>query len=110
MALLFDSSARNAAIDSTAATDQRGLPVFGPADLGAFEVQTISAPRLSIHLAGANVVVSWEKDSRFYLERTERLLPDAQWVEAAFTTEGNLSSASLSAGAAGSAFFRLRQR
>ncbi|MDZ4290084.1 MAG: choice-of-anchor Q domain-containing protein, partial [Prosthecobacter sp.] len=41
-ALLLGSPARNAAVDSTATGDQRGYPIVGTADIGAFEVQASS--------------------------------------------------------------------
>lgn len=40
MALLSTSPARNAAITSTTVEDQRGLPISGAADIGAYEVQS----------------------------------------------------------------------
>ncbi|HWN93741.1 MAG TPA: LamG-like jellyroll fold domain-containing protein [Methylomirabilota bacterium] len=111
MALLPGSPARDAATNSAAATDQRGLPMFGPPDIGAFEAQPVSVPRLSISRSGvgASLVVSWEIAVGFVLERTDHFTLGAAWTNVPFTTIGNTSSASVSPGAS-SSFFRLRQQ
>ena len=109
MPLLPNSPALNAGAGSGAGTDQRGLPIFGLPDIGAFEAQPGSFQRLSIRLSGASVVVSWEKAAGFLLERTDRLTPGAAWTKVPFTTLGNLSSASFNPQVTGTAFFRLRR-
>ena len=62
MALLGGSPAINTARGTSFATDQRGLPVLGAADIGAFEVQqggifTLDQPSYSVPTIGVPVTV-----------------------------------------------------
>ncbi len=65
MALLPGSPARNAAVGSTSTNDQRGFPIVGPADIGAYEAgtttnfnawiwETLSSTNSVDHLPGAD--------------------------------------------------------
>ena len=110
MAVLADSPARDAARESQAASDQRGLPIVDAADIGSFELQpeSVAPPRLLIQHTGGIVVISWENAPGYILERTGHFTPEIEWVRVDFATAGNFSSASFSAGAASRAFFRLR--
>ena len=53
LALLPGSPARNAAVDSTFTTDQRGFPIVGTADIGAYEVQSSNITLTSTDLSPA---------------------------------------------------------
>jgi len=65
------------------------LPVFGPADLGAFEVHTTSAPRLSIRLGSVRDLETAEMSAEEIPECADRF--DA--ISEAFTRLGPLSPA-----------------
>jgi len=110
MALLGGSPARDAATDSSVTTDQRGLPMNGVPDLGAFEAQpgTAARPVLSVQPSGAGLIVSWDRADGFVLERTAGLHSGAAWSIVPHTTVGDVSSAVVNFGAERSGFFRLR--
>ncbi|MCC6235762.1 MAG: hypothetical protein IT580_24205, partial [Verrucomicrobiales bacterium] len=111
MALLIGSPARDAATASGVTSDQRGLPVNGVPDVGAYEVQPGSGtrPELAIEISGANLLVSWERGEGFVLEQTAELQLGAPWASVPHTTVGTRSSAVINLGPHRSGFFRLRE-
>jgi hypothetical protein len=58
-ALLPGSPARDAATNSTATTDQRGYPLFGTADIGAYERQLGTIPSATIRQGSTPVPLSF---------------------------------------------------
>lgn len=75
MAPLANSPVLNAARFNIGVTDQRGLPMFGTPDVGAFEWQPgdASKPTLTIRPSGASLIVSWERAEGYLLEETRSL-------------------------------------